>query len=105
MAWTKTVFGWLLVAVLLGVSLFFGWRQLAALRRLKATTLPDEEARYERVRAYRRLVSCLLTLLMAGLLAGLLAVLEPAAHQLAVEREVFDAANAPELTPEQRQML
>ena len=95
MAWSEIVFGSLLVVVLLLLSSYFGWRQLVVLRKLRAETLPGAEAQYERRMAYRRLVSCGLTLLLGLILAGALLLFDPA----------FMKIPATELTPDQRQML
>ena len=95
MAWSEIVYGSLLVAVLLLLSSYFGWRQWLVLRRLRATPLPGEEAQYERRMAYRRLVSCGLTLSLGLLLAGALSLYDPA----------FMKIHADELEPDQRQML
>jgi hypothetical protein len=95
----QTVFGVLLVAALLVLSLFYGWRQVRALRGLRrAPGLPDEEARYERHRGWRRLVSCALMLLLAGLLAGALAYLEGQAQRYADMQDAV-AAGAPPREP------
>ncbi len=95
MDWSEIVFGSLLVAVLLLLSSYFGWRQWVVLRRLRAATLPSEEARYERRMAYRRLVSCGLTLLLGLLLASALSLFDPD----------FMKIPATELPPDQRLML
>ena len=81
MHWSH-VFGWLLVLALLALAGFFGWRQVAALRRLKDDDLPDDEKGYERRKAYRRLISSALTLLLAGLLGWLLVFYEGRVDEL-----------------------
>ena len=95
MDWSEIVFGSLLVAVLLLLSSYFGWRQWVVLRRLRAETLPSEESRYERRMAYRRLVSCGLTLLLGLLLASALSLFDPD----------FMKIPATELPSDQRLML
>ena len=105
MDWSQIVFGSILVAALLLLSCYFGWRQWVVLRRLRAETLPREEARYEKLKAYRRLVSCGLTLLLGLLLGGILSLYESAAQEIANQREGYDARTVPALTPDQRQML
>jgi hypothetical protein len=89
---------------LVGLSLYIGWRQLATLRRLRLEALPDEERRYERRKAIRRLVSCVLTMTMAVLLAGLL-FYGVSAQELADQRAGFEKADAPEFTAEQKLFL
>ena len=100
MGWPEIVFGSLLVAVLLLLSCYFGWRQLAALRRLREQNLPGEEAQYERSRARRRLVSCGFLLLLGLLLGGDLLWIDPAAHELA-----YGQASEAERTAEQKQLI
>ena len=87
MGWPQVVFGVLLVAGLLALAVVVGWRQVRALRRLRGnTTLPPDDLRYERGKAWRRLLSSVLTLVLAGLLAGALVYLEGPAQHLADER-------------------
>jgi hypothetical protein len=67
----ELVFTLTLVAILLGLAGYFGWRQLQSLRGLAA---PDElgsgDRRYLRTQAYRRLFSSLLMVVFAGMLIG-----------------------------------
>jgi H+/gluconate symporter-like permease len=98
-SWSQIVFGVVLVLALLAVAGFFGWRQLLTLRRLRADPyLPDEERSYERSKAYRRLVSSVLMLVLAVLLGCLLAFYETPAQQIADE-------DPPAFTPEQKLFL
>ncbi len=71
MGWSEIVFGLLLVLGLLGLSLYVGARQVVQLRHLRQQDLPAEEMHYERRKAWRRLVSCGLTLVLAAMLAVL----------------------------------
>jgi hypothetical protein len=80
--WSQIVFGALLVAILLLLSGYYGKRQFVVLRRLRHETLPGEENRHERLKAYRRLVSCGLLLVLGLLLAGVLLWLEPATQRI-----------------------
>ena len=100
MGWPQTVFGALLVAALLFVSLYYAWRQLRALRALRGASLPDEEMRYERAKARLRLINSVLTLLLAGLLIAGLVYLEGPAQRLADERAA--APDGQPLTPQER---
>jgi hypothetical protein len=85
--WSQIIFGAALVVVLLALSFYFGWRQLQALRALRRKPdLPREEARHELVKAWRRLISCALTLILAGLLATLMLFFEDTAQRFAEER-------------------
>jgi H+/gluconate symporter-like permease len=63
---TEAVFGAILVAVLFGAAILFAWAQRATLRR--AVHLPEAERRFERRRAFRRLIGCALMMLMAVLI-------------------------------------
>jgi hypothetical protein len=63
---SETVFASILVVILAGAALGFGWAQCRTL--LRASHLPDIERGFESRRAYRRLVGCGLLLLMALLL-------------------------------------
>lgn len=62
----ELAFGAVLVVGLLAAAVAFGWAQRSALTR--AAALPDEERLYERRRAYRRIVGCVLLAVMAVLL-------------------------------------
>jgi hypothetical protein len=99
--WSEIVIGWLLILALLALSGYYGRQQVQSLRHYRhdgpGGGLPDEEIRYERRKAYRRLVSCILTLVLAVLLATLLTVYEWPAHQLAEQRAGFDRETAPPL--------
>jgi hypothetical protein len=91
--WPQIVFGAALVVALLGVSLYYAWRQVWALRRLRQMPdLPGAETRYVRRQAWRRLVSCVLMLMMAALLAVVLIGMEERAQQIADLREAKRAA-------------
>lgn len=105
MSWSEIVFGSCLVVVLVTLSLLVGRRQILQLRKLRTQALPDEEMRWERRKAWRRLVSSALLFLLAALFVGLLVAYEPEAGRLADEREAFEQANAPPFTPEQRVFL
>ena len=105
MDWSQIVFGSVLVFVLLLLSIYYGWRQILVFRRLRTITLPGDEARYEKRKAYRRLISCGLTLLLGILLANVLVSYEPAAQQLADEFGPHTAETAPEFTAEEEQLL
>jgi ABC-type Fe3+ transport system permease subunit len=83
-SWSEIVFGSLLVVVLLVLAVAYGRSQWQALRRLRDdSSLPDEELRYERRKAKRRLASCALLLVMAVLLGVLLAVFGEGAQSMA----------------------
>jgi hypothetical protein len=104
--WPQIVFGIGLVGALVGLSLYYAVRQVSALQHLKANpALPEEEKRYERRKAYRRLVGCGLMLALGGMLTFVHVYLENPAQQLADERNQFAPGEAPPLTPEQRSFL
>jgi hypothetical protein len=101
----QTVFAAILVAALVFLGVFYGWRQVLALRRLRADADPtSDESFYQRRRAKRRLLNSGLMLILAGLLAGVL-TLETQAEGLARERDAFAEGEAPPLTPEQRNFV
>jgi flagellar biosynthesis/type III secretory pathway M-ring protein FliF/YscJ len=103
--WPEIVFGAVLVAVLLFLSLFYGWRQVRLLRRLRhGPELPLEEGRFQHRQAWRRLSSSVLLLLLAGLLACVLAY-EAQAQGLADLLGSTPPAERPELNPEQRGLV
>jgi hypothetical protein len=96
--WPQIVSGALLVVALLSVACYYGFRQVRELRGLwRAPQLPDEEARYRRRRAWRRLVGSGLMLLLAGLLTGALVYLEAPIQRL-VDRDVPAPATPGEVT-------
>jgi hypothetical protein len=65
------VYAAVIVAVLLGLAGYFGWRQWQTLRGLRGQAeLPPEDRRYYRTQAWLRLVNCGLMVVFAGLLAG-----------------------------------
>jgi hypothetical protein len=89
MGWPPVVvvFGSLLVAVTAAVAVGWGWRQVRTLRQGGAPDLPDEERRRQRFQAWRRLVGCVLMLLLAAMVAGYLIFLDGPADRLAKERD------------------
>jgi len=104
--WSEIVAGSFLILALVGMSFYFGRRQLLTLRRLRQDgAVPDEERLYERKRARRRLISCGLTLLLAVLMVLLLALFEGKAQQLADAREGVADDAAPALTPAEKAFL
>jgi hypothetical protein len=104
--WSEIVFGSLLVLLLVGLSVYFGRQQVLSLRKLRnSPDVPDEEMRYERRKAYRRLVSCSLTLVLAGLLAGLLAFYELPTQRIAEGREKLGPGSAPAWTEQERGLI
>jgi hypothetical protein len=106
-SWPQILFGALLVAALLGVAGYYSWRQVQALRLLRqAPNLPADEARYSRYQIARRLVGCILMVVLAGLLAGVMIYLEGPAQQLAEERGAAHAAGQdPDFTPEEKNFV
>jgi len=105
--WLQILTGLFLVLVLLALAIGFAWRQLRILRELRQDPyLTEEEIRYERGLARRRLVSCALLFLLALLLLGALAFLEEPAQRLADEVRVQrDQGIERQLTPEENLFL
>lgn len=102
MGWSQIVFGSVLVGVLLLLSGYYGRRQFVALRRLRNETLPGEEARHERAKAVRRLVSCGLLLVLGLLLAGALMWPEPALQSIL---DQYQGVADPEYTDAEKQTI
>ncbi len=108
MGWPQIIFGAALIAALLFLALYYGWRQVAALRRLRLNPdLPDEERRYQHRQAVGRLVNSVLLLVLAALLTGVMAYFETPTQQLVDQHDaaVAKGEKPPELTPEQRQLV
>jgi hypothetical protein len=84
--WSQIVFGYALVALLVILAVTYAWVQIRALRSPHAET-PSAESRYERARAWRRLISTGLLLVLAGQLGIALLFLEGPAQQLADQRD------------------
>jgi hypothetical protein len=101
---TEVVVGLVLAVFLLAMGLFVGLRQVAALRRLGRESLPWEEYHYERRKAWRRLSSSVLLLLMAGLLGGL-QFYAAKANQLANDRAQVAEKDRTPPTPQQKGFL
>ena len=102
MGWSQIVFGSVLVAVLLLLSGYYGRRQFVVLRRLRNETLPGEEARHDRAKAVRRLVSCGLLLVLGLLLAGALLWPEPALQGIL---DQYKGVTNPEYTDAEKQTI
>ena len=95
MEWNERVFGALLVAVLTVLAGFYSWRQAAMLRRLRGPHgLSDEEARWRRGQAWRRLFGSALMLTLAALLAWAVLVVGERAQSLAGQGPAADTPEA-----------
>ncbi len=105
MPWYQTLFGAVLVVVLVGLAVYYGRLQLLELRRLRLLQdiLPDEEARYERRKSYRRLITSALLLVLGVLLIVLLTYERPA-QQIVEVRKMLADPDTP-FTEEQREFL
>lgn len=67
----ESVFAVVIVLLLLGLAGYFAWRQWQTLARLRGLTeLSREERSFQRAQAWRRLVSSVVMVVMAGLLVG-----------------------------------
>ena len=99
MPWNQIVSGGLLIGALAVLAGLFAWRQVRMLRRLRGDHgLPDEEVRWRRGQARRRLFGCGLMLALAALLTWALLSLEGTAQHIA-------DVGRPADTPENRQFL
>jgi hypothetical protein len=104
--WSQIVFGTALVVVLLVLSFTFGWRQIVSLRELRQKPdLPDDEARHERIKAWRRLLSCTLTLVLAILLAVQMIFFEDQAERFAQQRQALPAEQRDTFTDQEKTFL
>jgi hypothetical protein len=105
MHWTQVLFGGSLIAILLALAGFYGWRQVGALRHLRdAQESGPDERRYLLRRAWRRLFGCGLMILLAVMLGVLMLFLEDKANELAALSEAARAqGQVPNFDPEQRQ--
>jgi len=82
--WKEIISGAVLVGVLALLSGFFAWRQVLMLRRLRGSHgLSDDESRWRRGQAWRRLAGSGLMLALAALLAWAVLVMGPQAQRLA----------------------
>jgi ABC-type Fe3+ transport system permease subunit len=94
----EQILGGLIVALLLTLAVWFGRRQFELLRdRAMLDDLPPEDRRYVRRQAWRRLVGCLLMVLLAILISGWYLL---GFHQFANELRNQDTVR-----PEQRETL
>ncbi len=103
----QNLFGAALVAALAGLAGYYAWRQVAALRRLRAAgDTPDSERRFVLRQIVRRLVGSGLLAVLAVMLGGALLYLEPPARDLIDQIDAHEhlaAGEKPELTPEQKE--
>ncbi|MFN4261564.1 MAG: hypothetical protein ACK4RK_19955 [Gemmataceae bacterium] len=100
-----TLIGAMLLGLLLvGLAVFYSWRQIRTLWGLRGQSLAEEDRRYYRHQAWRRLFCCLLMLILAALMLGSFALgLEERADRLAELGEAHRLrGEKPDLTTEQR---
>lgn len=91
---SQVAFGTLLVAALVGMAGYYGWRQVQALRALRAAQEPPEDRTYIRRQAWRRLVGSVLMVVFACLFAGWFAFgMDDLANQLVQQGEEAAAAS------------
>jgi hypothetical protein len=100
-SWSEIVFGSALAGGILALAVFIGWRQVVLLRKLRGQSLPEDEMRWESRKAWRRLVSAGLLLVIAALLGSLVGFYEPEAQRLADERAAV-GSDGPPMTEEQK---
>jgi hypothetical protein len=84
---SELIFGGILVVVLLALAAYYGVRQIQTLRALRiADDRSLEERAYSRKQAWRRLISSVLMVILAGLLAGSVAF-TPSIRRIAAANE------------------
>jgi ABC-type Fe3+ transport system permease subunit len=81
-----------LIVGLLALAAYYAWRQKQTLHRLKTEDFPEDERRYLRGQAWRRLAGSVLMVIFAALLAGSFFI-EGRAQELVERREAADAQN------------
>lgn len=103
----EPIFATLIVLVLLAVSGFYGWRQLQALRQLPhETELSAEDRRYEYGKVWRRLLTCLIMIVLAGLLISYyLFDINGQAIALGQQGRAANAAEQPDINIEKQRFL
>jgi hypothetical protein len=102
----QSVFGTLIIVILLGMAGFFTWRQLRVLKRLRLDDgLSAEDRSYLRNQARRRLICSGLMVLLAGMLVTSF-VLEKPLQELARQGEANRAQPEPQpLNPDQERFF
>jgi hypothetical protein len=99
--WPLLVSGLVLTAVLLICAVLFVRPQVRLLRGpVRSPDLPEEERRYLRRQAWRRLVGCVLMLLLGVLLLGALLFLEVPSQRIIDTHE-----NPDQRTPDERRFV
>jgi uncharacterized membrane protein YjgN (DUF898 family) len=74
----QLVFGIVIVIVTAGLGVYYAWRQVQTLRRLRADrAMADDERHFQRSQAWRRLAGAVLMLVFAGLFVGMFFLEEP----------------------------
>jgi hypothetical protein len=102
----EIVFGVLVVVVMTALGGYYTWRQWLTLHQLRAgAALPDDERRYLRNQAWRRLAGSVLMLLFAGLFVGMFYLEGPAAQLVAQGDEAKARNEQPELDPAQKEFV
>ncbi|MFL5240641.1 MAG: hypothetical protein ACJ8FY_00910 [Gemmataceae bacterium] len=90
---TEVLFLFTLVAVLLALAGYYGWRQMQSLRRLQTSNeMAIEERHFVQRMAYRRLTASGLMIVAAGLLAGSF-WLNATAKEIGDKKEAAQAEN------------
>jgi hypothetical protein len=102
---SQLVFGVMLVLVLLLLAGYYGWRQVQTLRSLPESEEFPDERQYVRRQAWRRLVGCVLMVLLACLFSGwFLFGIDDVANQLVQQgHDAVESGQKPELDADQKQ--
>jgi hypothetical protein len=102
----EIVFGILIVVVMAALGGYYAWRQWQTLRRLRAdAAMPDDERRYQRNQAWRRLAGAVLMLALAGLFVGMFFLEGPANELLRQGEEARANEEQPQLDESQKDFV
>jgi hypothetical protein len=102
----QIVFGVLIVVLTAALGAYYAWRQGQTLRRLRADpTVPDDERRFLRNQAWRRLAGAVLLLVFAGLFVGVFYLEGPAARLVQKGEELVANHEQRELSESEKEFV
>ena len=102
----QLVFGIVIVVVTAGLGVYYAWRQVQTLRRLRADrAMADDERQFQRSQAWRRLAGAVLMLVFAGLFVGMFFLEEPIMRIVQQGQEARANGETSQLEPSQKDLL